>query len=114
MKTVKSVLEVLVLRRGENLVSSSTPCCPRVVGDEARLPMMFTLSHPEKRLCTYWEGWTGKYLTRGHGVRTERSAINKSPYEGRTRSWQVRTAFSGPASAIAYGPHTGIFSIVLQ
>ena len=28
--------------------------------------------------------------------------------KSRTRSYQVWTAFSGPARAIAYGPHTGI------
>ena len=40
--------------------------------------------------------------------------LRKSPYEGRTR-WreQGRKKPSGPAR-IAYGPHTGIFSIVLQ
>ena len=47
-------------------------------------------------------------------VRISCALFIKSPYEGRTRSLQVRTAFSGPARAIAYGPHTGIFSIVLQ
>ena len=40
--------------------------------------------------------------------------LRKSPYEGRTR-WREpgRKKPSGPAR-IAYGPHTGIFSIVLQ
>ena len=40
--------------------------------------------------------------------------LRKSPYEGRTR-WreQGRKKPSGPAR-IAYGRHTGIFSIVLQ
>ena len=28
-------------------------------------------------LLTEWEGWTGKYLARGHGVRTERSKVRE-------------------------------------
>ena len=34
--------------------------------------------------------------------------------KSRTRSKQGRTVFSGIARAIAYGPDTGIFSVVLQ
>ena len=47
-------------------------------------------------------------------VRISRALLIKSSYEGRTRAQHSRAAFSGPASAIAYGPHTWIFSIVLR
>ena len=47
-------------------------------------------------------------------VRILRALLIKCPYEGRTRSLKGQTAFSGPARTIAYGPHRGIFSIVLQ
>ena len=37
--------------------------------------MAETLTRHIMYLLTEWEGRTGKYLARGHGVRTERSEV---------------------------------------
>lgn len=87
-----------------------------------------------KIICTYWLGGRAK----GHGVRTDLAqsigilsydhrafpflflffwVIKLFRFAPRTEPYAILAGpggFSGPARAIAYGHHTGIFSIFLQ
>ena len=45
-------------------------------------------------LLTEWEGRTGKYLARGHGIRTERSEVRSNSVNKHFIIWPPRFFFS--------------------
>ena len=51
-------------------------------------------------LLTEWEGRTGKYLARGHGVRTERSEV-RAPWP-RAKYFPVRPDLTQSISILSY------------
>ena len=59
-------------------------------------------------LLTEWEGRTGKYLARGHGVRTERSEV-RAP-RPRAKYFPVRPDLTQSISILLYDHHAFPFS----
>ena len=59
-------------------------------------------------LLTEWEGRTGKYLARGHGVRTERSEV-QAPWP-RAKYFPVRRDLTQSISILLYDHHAFPFS----
>ena len=60
-------------------------------------------------LLTEWEGRTGKYLARGHGVRTERSEV-RAPWP-RAKYFSVRPDLTQSISILLYDHHAFPFSL---
>ena len=60
-------------------------------------------------LLTEWEGRTGKYLVRGHGVRTERSEV-RVPWP-RAKYFPVRPDLTQSISILLYDHHAFPFSL---
>ena len=64
-------------------------------------------------LLTKWEGRTGKYLARGHDVRTERNHY-KNPFVHGSGKWEVRQEYRG-VHYLDFCPGFGYFySTMLQ
>ena len=61
-------------------------------------------------LLTEWEGRTGKYLARGHGVRTERSEV-RAPWP-RAKYFPVRPDLTQSISILLYDHHAFPFSFL--
>ena len=57
-------------------------------------------SYDNMYLLTEWEGRTGKYLARGHGVRTERSEV-RAPWP-RAKYFPVRPDLTQSISILSY------------
>ena len=73
----------------------------RVNSPNHRFPSEFRfLTVNNMYLLTEWEGRTGKYLARGHGVRTERSEV-RAPWP-RAKYFPVRPDLTQSISILSY------------